>query len=154
MSSSGGNTPARATNRSSTAWVIDGGNTPNFGFNATSTGGKAKGNLVFIRRTTYRGTKAILIVKSNAIDSLRSSGSLFPVTAMLSGKASYKIISLADGSTLVESGAATFTATVIDTGKSGGPDSFGLRALDKNGAVLVDFPIAAIGGGAVVAHLT
>ncbi|MEY2522602.1 MAG: hypothetical protein QOJ66_1167 [Ilumatobacteraceae bacterium] len=95
MSSSGGNTPARATNRSSTAWVIDGGNTPNFGFNATSTGGKAKGNLVFIRRTTYRGTKAILIVKSNAIDSLRSSGSLFPVTAMLSGKASYKIISLA-----------------------------------------------------------
>jgi hypothetical protein len=29
-----------------------------------------------------------------------------------------------------------------------------LRALDKNGAGLVDFPIAAIGGGAVVAHLT
>ena len=87
-------------------WVAMADGRGSFGFNATSTGAKVKGNLVFIERTTYQGEKAILIVKSNAIDALRTSGSTFPITAMLSGKSTYKYISAANGSTLAESGNA------------------------------------------------
>jgi hypothetical protein len=127
----------------------------NFGFNATSTGNKVKGNLVFIERTTYKNQKAILIVKSNAIDALRTSGTIFPITATLSGKASYKYISAVDGTTLAESGNATFSATVVDTDVKSPPtgDSFGIRALDKAGVVLVDLATTALGGGNIVAHL-
>ena len=135
-------------------WVPMADGRGNFGFNASSTGTKVKGNLVFIERTVYQGKKAILIVKSNAIDALRTSGSTFPITATLTGKATYKFISAVDGSTLAESGNATFTATVVDTNaKAGAGDSFAIRVLDKNGVVLVDLPATTLGGGNVVAHI-
>ena len=136
-------------------WVAIGDGRGNFGFNATSNAGRVKGNLVFIERTVYKGTKAMLIIKSNAIDSLRTSGSIFPITATLSGKASFRYISAIDGSTLFESGNATFTATVVDTDIKTQPtgDSFAIRALDKTGAVLVDLGTTALGSGNIVAHL-
>ena len=135
-------------------WVAMADGRGNFGFNASSTGTKVKGNLVFIERTTYQGKKAMLIVKSNAIDALRTSGATFPITATLTGKASYKFISAVDGSTLAESGNATFTATVVDTNAKGGAgDSFAIRVLDKTGAVLVDLGTTTLGGGNIVAHI-
>ena len=135
-------------------WVALADGRANFGFNASSTGAKVKGNLVFIQRTTYLGKKAMLIVKSNVIDALRTSGSTFPITATLTGKATLKFISAADGSTLAESGNATFTATVVDTNAKGGAgDSFAIRVLDKTGAVLVDLGTTPLGGGNVVAHI-
>ena len=136
-------------------WVAMADGRGNFGFNATSNGNKVKGKLVFIERTVYRGTRAMLIVKSNAIDSLRTSGSIFPITATLSGKASFKFISSVDGSTLFESGNATFVATFIDTGVNGNPkgDRLGIRVLDKTGVVLVDLASTLLGGGNIVAHL-
>jgi len=136
-------------------WVpLDDGRA-NFGFNAKSDGSKVKGNLVFIERTTYRGKKAMLIVKSNALDAMRTSGTAFPITATLNGKGSYKYISSVDGSTLAESGNATFTATVVDTGVKGSSpgDSFAIRVLDKSGVVLVDLARTVLGGGNVVAHV-
>ena len=135
-------------------WVAMTDGRGNFGFNASSTGTKVKGNLVFIERTVYQGKKAMLIVKSNAIDALRTSGSTFPITATLTGKANFKFISAATGSTLAESGNATFTATVVDTNAKGGTgDSFAIRVLDKTGVVLVDLVTTALGGGNVVAHI-
>ena len=109
---------------------------------------------MFIERTVYQGKKAMLIFKSNAIDALRTSGSTFPITATLSGKANYKFISAVDGSTLAESGNATFTATVVDTNAKGGAgDFFAIRVLDKTGAVLVDLGTTTLGGGNIVAHI-
>jgi hypothetical protein len=135
-------------------WVTIGDGRGNFGFNATSIKGPVKGNLVFIERTVYKGKKAMLIVKSNAIDTLRTSGTTFPITATLTGKASFKYISSVDGSTLFESGNATFSATVVDTDAKGGAgDAFAIRVLDKTGAVLVDLGPTALGSGNIVAHL-
>lgn len=110
---------------------------------------------MFIARTTYQGKKAMLIIKSNAIDSLRTSGSVFPIIATLSGKASFKYISSVDGSTFFESGNASFTATVVDTDIKSPPtgDSFAIQALDKTGAVLVDLGTTPLGGGNIMAHL-
>ncbi|MGZ8821792.1 MAG: Ig-like domain-containing protein [Aeromicrobium sp.] len=135
-------------------WITLGDGCANFGFNAASNGNKVKGSLVFVERTTYRGTAALLIVKSNAIDSLRVTGTTLPIHAALSGKASFKFISSADGSTLFESGNATFTAIVVDTdSKAGSEDTFGIRVIDKTGAVLVDVALTMLGGGNIVAHL-
>ena len=135
-------------------WVAVGDGRANFGFNATSNRGKVKGNLVFIERTTYQGERAMLIIRSNAIATLRTSGSTFPITTTLTGKATFKVISSVDGSTLVESGNATFTATVVDTNaRSASGDTFAIRVLDKTGAVLVDLETTPLGGGNIVAHL-
>lgn len=135
-------------------WIDVGDGRSTIGFNATSKSGKVKGNLVFIERTVYEGTKAMLIIKSNAIDTLRTSGSDFPITATLTGKASFKYISSIDGATLSESGNATFSATVTDTNATGGTgDSFRLLALDKTSSVLVDVTATPLAGGNIVAHL-
>ena len=135
-------------------WIPLGDGRANFGFNAKSDGSKAKGNLVFIERTMYLGKKVMLIVKSNAIDTLRASGSTFPISATLTGKASFKYISSVDGSTAFESGNATFSATVIDSGAAGGAgDAFAIRVLDKARSLLVELGSTPLGGGNVVAHL-
>jgi hypothetical protein len=135
-------------------WIRLGDGRANFGFNASSVKGPVKGNVVFIQRTTYAGKKAMLIVKSNAIDALRSSGTTFPITATLSGKATIKFISSADGSTLFESGNATFEATVVDTNRAGADgDSFGIVVRDKNGVLVTQISLTPLGGGNIVAHL-
>ena len=96
----------------------------------------------------------MLIVKSNAISTLRTSGATFPITATLTGKASFKYISSVDGSTLFESGNATFSATVIDTDAKGGAgDAFAIQVLDKARSLLVDLGTTPLGGGNIVAHL-
>jgi hypothetical protein len=135
-------------------WVpLDSGRA-NFGLTASSKNGNAKGSLVFLRRVTYRGEKATLVVKSNAIESLRATGTSLPVTATLSGKATIRFISAGTGDTLFESGKATFTATLTDTGGKGADgDAFGIRVTDKNGDVVVDLAPVVLGGGNIVAHL-
>lgn len=133
-------------------WIGLASGRANFGFNASSFKGRVKGNLVFVARTTFEGTKAILVIRSNAIEGLKTNGSAPPLSVILTGKASFKYLSSADGSVLFESGNATFTATVTDGGGNAG-DTFALRALDKAGGVLVDVGATALGGGNVVAHL-
>jgi uncharacterized repeat protein (TIGR01451 family) len=132
-------------------WVSLGTDRANFGFNASSIKGRTKGNLVYVQRTVYAGQKAILIVKSNAIDTLRVTGTTLPVTVALSGKATFRYISASTGATLFESGNATFVATVIDTGKEG--DAFGVRVVDKVGAVIADIATTPLGAGNIVAHI-
>jgi PKD repeat protein len=135
-------------------WVALGDGRANFAFNASSNRGKVKGSLLFVERTVYGGTRAILIVKSNAIETLRTSGKEYPITATLSGKASFKYISSTDGSTLFESGNATFTATVLDTGSPGGAsDAFAISVADRTGSLLVDVGTTLLGSGNIVAHL-
>jgi hypothetical protein len=135
-------------------WTAVTGGRANFGFNASSIRGKVKGNLVFVERTTYHGRAAILIVKSNEIDALRVTGSTFPITAALTGKATFRYLSAVDGSTFFESGNATFTATVIDANLPGGrSDCFAIRVEDKTHIVVVDLATTLLGGGNVVAHL-
>jgi PKD repeat protein len=136
-------------------WIAVDGRRDNFGFNARASGTKPpKGQMVFVERTLYRGSQVILIVKSNSIESLRTTGSTPPITATLDGKATIRYISALDGSTLFESGNLRFTATVIDTdGRGSAGDAFGIRLVDKAGAVVIDVPVTVLGGGNIVAHL-
>jgi hypothetical protein len=123
----------------------------NFGFNAQVAKAGVKGQLVTALRTTSGGRRVVLVVKSNALDALRVTGTVVPIGAVLTGKASIKVIAL-DGTVLSETGNATFTATVVDGGAKG-TDSYGIRVVDKTGVVVLDTAPLVLGGGNVVAHV-
>src|SRR5207237_502917 len=92
-------------------WVNDpGGSKGNFGFNARyNKSGSAQGQMVYVYRGLYNGVPADFIIKSNSLTALSFSGTTFPITATLQGKANLQIIRQSDGVTLFSDGNATFT---------------------------------------------
>ncbi len=126
----------------------------NFGFVARyNKKGAAKGQFVFITKTTYADQAALAIVKSNRLDALAFSGTEPPITATLEGKASITIVATADDRTLFSQGDATFSVTGVDAGgTSGGDDSLGLVVRDHEGALFEEVPPTALDGGNLVIH--
>jgi hypothetical protein len=126
-------------------WIVDDDTNGhgNFGFTARFTKtGAPKGSAVYVWRGTYRGELVDFIVKSNAITGLSfadlNGNGTFPWRATLDGKGTLRINRAADGSELYTDGNATFRLVGVDSGASSGrgADSFALRVLDKNGALV------------------
>ncbi len=122
-----------------------------FGFNAKVDRNGAKGQLVLMLRTTYGGRQAILMLKSNAFESFTVDGRSFPIAGVLKGRGTIRYIAADTGATLFESGNAAWTASIVDGG-SNRTDSFGIRILDKVGALVVDLGLTAVAGGSVMIH--
>jgi hypothetical protein len=106
-------------------------------------------------RGTYNGVAADFIVKSSSLSGLQITGSAYPLTAVLQGKASIRIIRARVGVQLYHASGATFTATMVDSGKIHGigSDCFALTVYDKNGVLLKSLPASLLSGENVVIHL-
>jgi hypothetical protein len=138
-------------------WINDSnGGKGNYGFNARyNNSGKPQGQFVYVYRGTYNGVAADFVIKSNALTALQFTGSNYPISSTLQGKASIQINRAGDGVALSNDGNATFTATVLDSGQSSGigSDKLALTVFDKNGVTYKSVPTAFLGGGNVVIHL-
>ncbi|HEX2049213.1 MAG TPA: Ig-like domain-containing protein, partial [Actinomycetota bacterium] len=137
-------------------WIIDpNGRKGNFGFNARyNKNGQPQGQMVYVYRGTYQGVAADYVVKSNSLSALGFSGTTYPITARLQGKATIQINRTSDGAQLWSEGNATFTATATDTGQSSGigVDSYSLTVTRSNGVVYKNVPNTLLKGGNVVVH--
>ncbi len=137
-------------------WIVDpNGSHGNFGFNARyNKNGQPQGQVVYIFRGLFNGVMADFIIKSNSLSGLMFSGSTYPITATLQGKASIQVIQESNGATLFSSGNATFTASVTDSGKTSGvgSDAFSLTVYDKNGVLYKTVPTSLLQGGNVIIH--
>jgi len=110
--------------------------------------------MVYVYRGTYMGVAADFVIKTNAITALSFSGSSYPISATLEGKATYQINRASDGYQLFSEGGLKFTAKVTDSGKSSGIrlDKFALT-LYKNGGLYKSVPDSLLQGGNVVVHI-
>jgi hypothetical protein len=170
-------------------WILDpagGGNGHgNFGFNARfNKNNSPQGQMVYVYRGTYNGVAADYVIKSNSLTGLGFScwnsnlvppayaacpagNTTFPAKGTLQGKATIQINKASDGTSLYSDGNATFTAAVVDSGKSSGigVDYFSLLVYDKNtvlykqvsnpnGLSTVEWPGIVLQGGNVVIHGT
>jgi hypothetical protein len=129
----------------------------NFGFNARyNKKGQPQGQVVYVWRGVYGGVAADFIIKSNALTALSFTGTKYPLSATLQGKANFQITRASDGAQLYGSGNGTFVATAYDSGKtpSIGTDTFSLT-FTENGASTPykSFTAAPLKGGNVVIHL-
>ena len=102
-------------------WVSDTtGSHGNFGFNARyNSTGSPKGQVVYIYRALYNGMLADFIIKSNALTALQFTGTTYPISSTLRGKANVQVNRTGDGYSLFSAGNYTFSATVTDSGQSG-----------------------------------
>jgi uncharacterized repeat protein (TIGR01451 family) len=139
-------------------WVPDASSSNgkgNFGFNARyNNSNKPQGQMVYVWRGTYNGVAADFVIKSNSLTALSFSGTTFPISATLQGKATIQVNRASDGMQLYSDGNATFTATASDSGKSSGigSDSFALTVYDKTPVLYKSVPTTLLGGGNVVEH--
>jgi hypothetical protein len=137
-------------------WVSDpSGSHGNFGFNARyNSTGSAKGQTVYIYRSSYNGVAADFVIKSNALTALQFSGTKFPISSTLQGKVNVQINRAGDGYSLFSAGNYTFSAIVTDSGQTGTTGKqFSLIVYDTNGvpyhSVSAGTPLQ---GGNVVVH--
>jgi len=137
-------------------WVNDSsGSHGNFGFNARyNSTGSPKGQMVYIYRALYNGVPADFIIKSNALSALQFSGTTYPISSTLQGKANVQVNRASDGYTLFSAGNYTFSSTVTDSGQNGTTGKqFSLIVYDSSGAPYHSVPAAtALQGGNVVVH--
>jgi hypothetical protein len=138
-------------------WINDpSGSKGNFGFNARyNNKGQPQGQIVYVYRGMYNGVAADFIIKSNSLSALSFSGTAYPLSATLQGKATIQINRSSDGVQLYGEGNATFTAKVADSGQNSGigSDNFSLIVYDKNAVTYKSVPISTLQGGNVVIHL-
>ncbi len=137
-------------------WVVDPatGSHGNFGFNARFTKKRAHGQFIYVWRGSYNGTPADFIIKSNALSALSFTGSDFPLSATLSGKASLQINRASDGVSLYGKGGLDFTASVYDSGISSGRGVDWLTLTVMDGSSLYkSFSKVFLSGGNIVIHL-
>jgi hypothetical protein len=137
-------------------WVNDPtGSHGNFGFNARySSTGSPKGQMVYVYRALYNGALADFIIKSNALTALQFTGTTYPISSTLQGKANVQVNRASDGLSLFSAGNYTFSATVTDSGQNGVTGKqFSLSVYDSNGVpyhqVAPNIPLQ---GGNVVVH--
>jgi len=137
-------------------WVNDPtGSHGNFGFNARyNSNGSPKGQMVYVYRSSYNGIVADFIIKSNALNALQFSGTTYPISSTLQGKANVQINRASDGYSLFSAGSYTFSAKVTDSGQNGTSDKqFSLTVYDTRGfpyhSVHAGTPLQ---GGNVVVH--
>ena len=137
-------------------WVNDPtGNHGNFGFNARyNSTGSPKGQMVYVYRALYNGVLADFIIKSNALTALQFTGSTYPISSTLQGKANVQIDRASDGYALFSAGNYTFSATVIDSGQNGTTGKqFSLMVYDATGVPYHSVPAGtALQGGNVFVH--
>ncbi len=137
-------------------WVSDpSGTHGNFAFNARyNSTGSPKGQMVYVYRATYNGVMADFIIKSNALSALQFSGTAYPISSTLQGKANVQVNRAADGYTLFSAGNYTFSATVIDSGQTGTTGKqFSLAVYDSSGVPYHSIPAGTpLQGGNVVVH--
>jgi hypothetical protein len=151
-------------------WINDpGGSKGTFGFVARyNKNGQPQGQMVYVYRGLYSGPCTInhvsrtctnvpanFVIKSNSLNALQFAGTTYPMTATLQGKATIQINRASNGVQLYGDGNATFTATVVDSGKSSGigSDKFALTVYGKNGVLYKSVPVTPLRGGNVVIHL-
>jgi hypothetical protein len=138
-------------------WVSDPtGSHGNFGFNARyNSTGSPKGQIVYVYRTLYNGVLADFIVKSNALTALQFTGTTYPISSTLQGKASVQVNRASDGLSLFSAGNYAFSATVTDSGQNGDAGKqFSLIVYASNGVPYHTVPAATpLQGGNVVVHL-
>ena len=139
-------------------WVTDPtGGHGNFGFTARyNKKGQPQGQVVYVWRGIYGGVAADFKIKSNALDALSFTGTVYPLSATLQGKANFQITRASDGVQLYGSGNGTFVATAFDTNKtpSVGSDTFTLTFTESGASVpYKSFTAAPLKGGNVVIHL-
>jgi hypothetical protein len=137
-------------------WVNDStGSHGNFGFNARyNASGSPKGQIVYVFRGTYNGVLADFIIKSNALSGLQFSGTTYPISATLQGKANVQVNRASDGLTLFSAGNYTFSATVTDSGQNGPVGKqFSLTVYDPSGVPYHSVPAGTpLQGGDVKVH--
>ena len=137
-------------------WVNDpSGSHGNFGFNARyNSTGSPKGQIVYVYRALYNGVMSDFIIKSNALTALQFSGTTYPISSTLQGKANVQINRASDGYTLFSAGNYTFSATVTDSGQNGTTGKqFSLIVYDTSGVPYHSVPAATpLQGGNVVVH--
>jgi hypothetical protein len=137
-------------------WVNDpSGSHGNFGFNARyNSTGSPKGQMVYIYRALYNGVPADFIIKSNALSALQFTGTTYPISSTLQGKANVQVNRASDGYSLFSAGNYTFSATVTDSGQNGtGGKQFSLIVYDSSGAPYHSVPAGTpLQGGNVVVH--
>jgi YVTN family beta-propeller protein len=137
-------------------WVNDpSGSHGNFGFNARyNSTGSPKGQMVYIYRALYNGVPADFIIKSNALSALQFSGTTYPISSTLQGKANVQVNRASDGYSLFSAGNYTFSATVTDSGQNGtAGKQFSLIVYDSSGAPCHSVPAGtSLQGGNVVVH--
>ncbi len=97
---------------------------------------------------------ADFIIKSNSLTGLLFSGTSYPISATLQGKATINVIQESNGATLFSDGNATFSATVTDSGQASGvgSDAFSLTVYDKNAVLYKSVPVSLLQGGNVIVH--
>jgi MBG domain (YGX type)/Bacterial Ig-like domain (group 3) len=139
-------------------WITDpSSNHGNFGFNARyNKNGKAQGQMVYVYRDLYNGVPATFVIKSNALTALGFTGITYPIKANLQGGANISITRNSDGATLFSEGAATFDATVTDSGQSSGIglDDYSLTVTRNGGTTPFKYvPRTLLKGGNIVIHL-
>ena len=137
-------------------WVIDPtGSHGNFGFNARyNSAGSPKGQMVYVYRSTYNGVLADFIIKSNALTALQFSGTTFPISSTLQGKANVQVNRASDGYSLFSAGNSMFSATVTDSSQNGtSGKQFSLIVYDSSGVPYHSVPAGTpLQGGNVVVH--
>jgi hypothetical protein len=137
-------------------WVNDpSGSHGNFGFNARyNSVGSPKGQMVYIYRALYNGVLADFIIKSNVVSALQFSGTTYPISSTLQGKANVQVNRASDGYTLFSAGHYTFSLTVTDSGQNGTTGKqFSLIVYDSSAVPYYSVPAGtALQGGNVVVH--
>jgi len=94
--------------------------TRNLGLNARyNSRGPPKGQILYIYRALYNGVLADFIIKSNVLSALQFSGTTYPISSTLQGKANVQVNRASDGYTLFSAGNYTFSSTVTDSGQNG-----------------------------------
>jgi hypothetical protein len=110
--------------------------------------------MVYVYRALYNGVLADFIIKSNALTALQFTGTTYPISSTLQGKANVQVNRASDGLFLFSAGNYTFSATVTDSGQNGNAGKqFSLITYDSNGVPYHTVPAAtALQGGNVVVH--
>jgi len=138
-------------------WVNDPtGSHGNFGFNARyNSTGSPKGQMVYVYRALYNGVLADFIIKSNALTALQFTGTTYPISSTLQGKANVQVNRASDGLSVFSAGNYTFSVTVTDSGQNGVTGKqFSLIVYASNGVPYHTVPGATpLQGGNVVVHL-
>jgi len=137
-------------------WVNDpSGSHGNFGFNARyNSTGSPKGQMVYVYRALYNGLQADFIIKSNALSALQFTGTTYPISATLQGKANVQVNRASDGYSLFSAGNYSFSATATDSGQTGQTGKqFSLNVYDSSGVPYHSVPAGTLlQGGNVVVH--
>lgn len=98
---------------------------------------------------------ADFIIKSNALSALQFTGTTYPISSTLQGKANVQINRASDGLSLFSVGNYTFSTTVTDSGQNGVTGKqFSLIVYDTSGVPYHSVPAGTpLQGGNVVVHL-